>query len=205
MSGDDVQVAFSLFQESRGGAVPTSPHQLEFKPIKYHTAMNVVVKNHYLHRKSPATWCFGAYFERELLGVCVIGKPASYTATKGVCGENKKSDVYELNRLWLDDVCPKNSESRFIGWVLRQLPKGTVLISYADTDQNHIGIIYRATNWVYTGLSDKHTIPVGNTHPRHLATGGKNYKERSRKHRYVYFTDTKDKELLRWNIAGVKL
>ena len=39
----------------------------------------------------------------------------------GVCGKSNSERVYELNRLWMSDKCPKNSESRFIGWALRQL------------------------------------------------------------------------------------
>jgi len=30
-----------------------------------------------------------------------------------------------------------------------------VVVSYADTSQNHHGYIYQATNWIYTGLSAK--------------------------------------------------
>ena len=48
---------------------------------------------------------------------------------------------------------PKNALSYFVSQSLKQLPKPKVIVSYADTSQNHHGYIYQATNWIYTGLS----------------------------------------------------
>lgn len=204
MSGDDVKVALPLFQEVSGGAIPTSPHQLFFRPINYQTAIRMVKEYHYLHRSAPVSWSFGAYFDGRLVGVCTIGKPASHTLINGVAGKERGKDVFELNRLWLDDICPKNSESRFLGWILKQLPFGTILVSYADTAYGHEGIVYKATNWIRAGQS----IPFkdytfeGKDHrsvPKHLRDKSKMItKTRSVKNRYVYFTNPKDKQLLKW-------
>lgn len=206
MSGDNLTVELPLFHKGSGSSNLTSPHQLLFREINYQTAMRVVIEKHYLHRKAPTSYSFGAYFDNELLGVCTIGKPASHTLLKGVCGKEKAEDVFELNRLWLDDVCPKNSESRFLGWVLRQLPKGMVLVSYADTAYGHKGIIYRATNWISTGTSTPFTdytfgAKDHRSIPKHLRDKTKMIKKtRSIKNRYVYFTDPKDRHLLKWAV-----
>ena len=104
----------------------------------------------------------------------------------------------------MSDDLPSNSESRFIGWVLRTIPKGTILVSYADSAFGHSGIIYRATNWIFTGMSvpftdytrnglDHRSIPKGERDKSKL-----DKVERSRKYRYVYFTDPKDSLLLKW-------
>ena len=207
ISGDNVIVALPLFQKVCGGAIPTSPHQLVFKPISYQTAMKVVIEKHYLHRKAPTSYSYGAYFNNELVGVCTIGKPASHTLLKGVCGEEKAKDVFELNRLWLDDICPKNSESRFLGWVLRQLPSGLVIVSYADTAQGHNGTVYRASNWLPVGTSTPFTdYTFGKLDhrsiPKHLRHKSKMIKvTRSVKNRFVYFTNKNDKKLLKWKIT----
>ena len=37
------------------------------------------------------------------------------------------------------------------------LPNPRIVVSYADTEQEHIGVVYQATNFLYTGLSDKRT------------------------------------------------
>jgi hypothetical protein len=62
-------------------------------------------------------------------------------------------DCLTLTRLWLSDSLPQNSESRFLGVVLRSLKRHTrvkFLVSYADPTQGHLGTIYQATGWLYT-------------------------------------------------------
>lgn len=204
MRVDDVIVALPLFQEESGGAIPTSAHQLFFRSINNFTASRFVVKHHYKHKAGASGFQYGAYFDGKLVGVICFGKLASNTATYGVCGREKAKDVWELNRLVMLDEIPKNSESRFIAWCLRQLPKGTIVVSYADTEQNHKGVVYKATNWVYTGLTKERTdIDTGNKHSRHYDKGKVDYtkrKFRSSKHRFVYFTNPDDKKYLRWGV-----
>tara|TARA_R110001592_G_scaffold278600_1_gene545877 strand:+ start:61 stop:699 length:639 start_codon:yes stop_codon:yes gene_type:complete len=62
----------------------------------------------------------------------------------------KESDVLELRRLCCEDDTPKNAESYFIGKTIKDLKKnwkGKILVSYADKQYGHTGIIYRASNW----------------------------------------------------------
>ena len=204
--GDSSTVELPLFQGEDGGAIPTSPLQLFFRPIKYITANNFLIKWHYLHRQAPTSFSFGAYFNGEIIGACTIGKPASHTLINGVAGKEMASNVFELNRLCFLDEAPKNSESRFIGWVIRQMPKSTILVSYADTKQGHSGIVYKATNWIYTGTTIPFTdYTLGDLDhrsiPKHLRDKSKMQKVvRSKKHRFVYFCDQSDKSLLKWGI-----
>ena len=184
--------------------------------IDYKTAMNIVIEKHYLHRKCPCSYAFGL-FENEtnkLMGVIVYGVPCSSTLLKGICGEEEMHNVYELNRLWVDDEVPKNGESFLVGNTIKQLDK-EIIVSFADTSQNHVGTIYQATNFLYCGLSAKFKDPkVKGLENMHHATyaygmtmkqlkekyGAENvyYAERPRKHRYIYFNCNKrrKKELL---------
>ena len=94
-----------------------------------------------------------------------------------------------------------------VGRSLRLLPKPSVVVSYADCAQGHVGYIYQATNFIYTGLSAKRTDwKIKGREHLHGATvadesrGQENraewmrakygddfyLAERSRKHRYVY-------------------
>ena len=200
-----------LFQGEDGGAIPTSALQLKFKTITSQTMNDIVVKNHYAHRAVPSSWSFGCFNDGELMGVISFGKPASPHLCRGICGEENAGRVYELNRLWLDDKCPKNSESRFISWSIRELSKirpHLILVSYADTGANHNGAIYAATNWIYTGLSDKRSSGdrvVGNKHSRHSRTLEDSViVPRTRKHRFAYFCNPADRCLLKWEIANWK-
>ena len=62
----------------------------------------------------------------------------------------KEDDVLELRRLCCVDDTPKNAESFFISKTIKDLKKiwkGKVLVSYADKQYGHTGIIYKASNW----------------------------------------------------------
>ncbi|MGA2235606.1 MAG: hypothetical protein ABSG23_09040 [Terriglobales bacterium] len=169
-----------------------------FARIDERLARLAIIEKHYLHRPCPISWAWGIIVEEKLKGVLTIGRPCSRTVCEGVCGKERSADVYELNRLWLDEGLPCNSESRFIGWCLRELRKinrRAILVSYADTKpsegapKGHLGIIYQSTNWVYTGTS---TPFADRAHGQMI--------ERSTKHRYVFFLNATDKKLLQWQV-----
>lgn len=190
--------------------------------ITYKMAMEIVIANHYLHRKAPCSIAFGLFDKDTHLcyGVVTYGVSASSTLLKGICGEEQASNVYELTRLWVDDSVPKNGESFLIGNTIKQLDK-EIIVSYADSSQAHLGIVYQATNFIYTGLSSKFKDPKvkGLEHQHHAtyANGLTNQEviekfgdlvywvDRPRKHRYVYFNATKKKKkellsLLRYKV-----
>ena len=183
--------------------------------ISYQQAMDIVVANHYLHRKAPCSLAYGLFHKDDpmnCVGVVVYGTPASSSLRKGLCGVEQVHNVYELTRLWIDDAVPKNGESFLIGNTLRLLDK-EIVVSFADKAANHVGVVYQATNWIYTGLSAKRTDWHVEGIDKHGHTWADKYsavemrelfgerftlKERSRKHRYVFFNASKKrkKELL---------
>lgn len=179
--------------------------------IQREQTKDFILNIHYAHRMPSISWSFGLFEDDELIGVCTYGKPASSNLQKGVCGKDYAKNVQELNRLVLKYNKP-NEASFFVSKTLKMLPKPMIIISYADTEQNHQGIIYQATNFIYTGLSAKRTDwKVRGMEHKHGFTiadefrGIKNrskamrekygtdfyLKERSRKHRYVYFIGSK--------------
>ena len=112
-------------------------------------------------------------------------------------------NVYELNRLWVDDSVPRNGESFLIAGSIKLLDK-EIIVSFADTSQKHIGYVYQATNFYYCGLSAPFRDPKvrGLEHKHHASYahgmtiaqvrekyGAENvyYQDRPRKHRYIYF------------------
>ena len=102
----------------------------------------------------------------------------------------------ELNRLViLPEYNGGNYASYLVGRSLKLLPNNTFVVSYADTAWSHVGYIYQATNFLYTGLSASRTDtyqPSG-LHPRAYNDGLDNSirQTRSRKHRYVYLVGDK--------------
>ena len=129
---------------------------LKVLPIKSVDTYNWLLKKHYAKRIPNITNAFGLFDESELIGVVTYGIPPSPALCMGVCGEEHSSKVLELNRLCLQDN-DKNQSSFLISQSLKMLPKPKIVISYADISQGHVGYVYQATNFLYTGLSAKRT------------------------------------------------
>ena len=131
-----------------------------------------------------------------MVGVVTYGVPASYHLCIGIAGKENKDRVLELNRLViLPEHSGDNNASYLVSHSLRMLPNGTFVVSYADTAWSHVGYIYQATNFLYTGLSAKRTDtyqPMG-LHPRaYNKDNHSNLRQtRSQKHRYIYLVGDK--------------
>jgi hypothetical protein len=123
-------------------------------PISHNKAQQIAVDFHYLHRPAPCSQAFGLYCRSLLRGMIMYGTPSNRNLRKGICGPEERFNVMELTRLWIEDGTPKNAESFLIGFTLPKLEK-QIVVAYADPTAGHIGTIYQATNWLYTGLSHK--------------------------------------------------
>lgn len=168
------------------------------RPIDPRTAREVVEREHYMHRKPTVSHAFGLYDDTDLVGVCVFGVPASRHLQMGALPSDPQR-VLELNRLWVHDRMPRNTESWFVARCLALIPS-CMVVSYADTVQGHTGIVYRALNFHYAGWSDMDRatprydyIPLQDgAHSREATRSG--YKERVRRRPKVrYWTVTGDK------------
>lgn len=174
-------------------------------PINKYEATPWILKKHYARRLPPISYAFGAYDENKLIVVVTYGVSSSSTMRRGVCGEEWTDKVLEVNRLCCDNS--KNIASMLVGRSMQLLPKPSIIVSYADTGQGHVGFVYQATNFIYTGLSTKFSDPkVKGLEHQHHSTYAHGmdmeqlrekfgdrlyYADRSRKHRYVYFCGSK--------------
>tara|TARA_R100000700_G_C3175427_1_gene150293 strand:+ start:2844 stop:3485 length:642 start_codon:yes stop_codon:yes gene_type:complete len=155
-----------------------------------------LLHKHYAKRIPSISYAFGLFESKILIGVLTVGKPASPALCDGICGKKYTKYVYELNRLCINDHKKKNLTSYFVGCCLKLIDKPKIIVSYADTQQNHNGYIYQATNWIYTGKTQERT-DIGNddkSHSRHYNKNldyKKNRKFRSSKHRYTIFLGSK--------------
>lgn len=169
------------------------------------------LKKHYAKRLPPIEYSFGLYDNENILqGICTFGTPVSNPLRKLWNNEFK---LIELNRLVINEGLEKNVLSFLVSQSLKMLPKPLVIVSYADTSQNHHGYIYQATNWIYTGLSAKFKdyYIKGKEHLHNgtimdMSRGQENRVqwlrdkfgddlimiERPRKHRYFYFLGSKN-------------
>jgi len=143
------------------------------------------------------------------LGACIFtGLPVPEIAV-GAFGleRNQQEGIYELSRLCIHPDIQKeeyNITSWFVSRCIKRFRKDATvraILSYADSSK-HTGVIYRACNFQYYGL----TAPKkdfyysdGTKHSRGSIKGVEGeWRERSRKHRYLMIFDKDLKHKLRW-------
>lgn len=153
-------------------------------------ARETVQREHYLHRKPPVSYAYGLFEDDELVGVVTFGTPASRELMQSACPGMPEA-VIELNRLWVHDDMPKNTESWFVSRALTLLGPH-IVVSFADTRQGHHGGIYRALNFHYAGWTDMERksarwdyIPLSGGHSRDASRRGWSHRiQRKPKVRY---------------------
>jgi hypothetical protein len=143
------------------------------------------------------------------LGACVFtGLPVPEIAV-GAFGlqRNEQEGIYELSRLCIHPDVQKeeyNITSWFVSRCIRRFRKDApvrAILSYADSN-HHTGVIYRACNFQYYGLTDPKKdfyYADGTKHSRGSVKGKEGeWRERSRKHRYLMIFDNNLKSNLLW-------
>ena len=167
----------------------------------FRTISDLILQYHYLH-KMPAGLlaCFALYDDDNLINP--IG---------GACFSNGRiqyDKIYlDFSRLYLYDEVPKNSETFFIGQCIRELkktyPNYKGIVSWADANQGHTGVIYKASNFIFDGMSrkvKKYISETGNTVYQRTVIDKTKFKEIQSdipKYRYIYYFDNKKREALR--------
>lgn len=168
-----------------------------FREISYDETKPFLLYKHYAHRMPSISYSYGVEMSGKLVGVLTFGSPASRPLTIGVAGKEYARNVIELNRLYIDEgVSKSNLASQLVSYGLKKLkPLNKIVVSYADSGMGHIGYIYQATNFMYTGKTKTRTdkwVGVGK-HPRHYENGfSSTYRVvRSAKYRYIFITGDK--------------
>jgi hypothetical protein len=123
------------------------------------------------------SYCFKLMDGNSIVGAMLFGKLGMANVWKKY--GKKESDVIELNRLCCIDNTPKNTESYFIGRCIKWLKKNTdvkKIVSYADPEYNHIGTIYKATNFRLVGMTSQGRVIIHNGKKYHDKTLRTKYK-----------------------------
>ena len=151
-------------------ALQFGPKDIHVAPIPARIAKQMCNRHHYLG-SYPASSHFnlGAFARGMLLGVCVIG--CGPAGLKHLFEGAEGAQVACLTRFWLDDRLGRNSESRTLSIIFRQLKKhqNTIkaIVAYSDPAAGHTGIVYRASGLLYLGESvsmPKYRLPDGSVH-----------------------------------------
>jgi len=147
---------------------------------------------------------YGLFLNDKLCGVCIYTGFPVPELVKGMFGLDRhdQKGFFELSRLCLEPETQKtehNLASWFVSKTIRTLRKEYAvrsILSYADND-HHKGIVYRACNFDYYGLTTKKKdfwiLQNDGSYLKHSRgkTKGVNgeWRERSQKHRFVMTFD----------------
>lgn len=124
------------------------------KAIKY-----ACLKFHYAKSVPVNVLGFSVFNKKnEWCGCIVYGTGANNNLSNAY--SLPQGSVIELTRMALNGKQESTSKALSLSLKIlnKYVPLCKMVVSYADKDQNHKGIIYQATNWIYTGTSmkDKH-------------------------------------------------
>ena len=160
---------------------------VKYACLKFHYAKTVPVTNiSYSVFNNNNEWC----------GVICYGLGANFALGKAygvVSGQ-----FLELTRMALNGKQESTSKAMAISIKLlkKHKPLVKLLISYADKGQDHLGIIYQATNWIFVEQTDSSGIEVFYKgkwrHSRILGSVSKNEinkiqkRKKSGKYKYIY-------------------
>lgn len=127
--------------------------KVEVLPIDKRTADVFVTTKHYSKRAGIFWAGFALVIDGMIEGIVVYGQPSAPIQRHAFKGRDFR--LYELSRLIIQTPM-KNAASILVGRSLQMLPKPCAVVSYADSEWGHVGVIYQATNWLYTGSTVSH-------------------------------------------------
>lgn len=128
-------------------------------PLDTRTAIDFIERYHYSKSASAGTARYGWIDDDGSLKAVSIFNPGNHATRMGVFGSDHWVHVLHHHRLVVHPDVPHGMTSQFQSASLRALhrdrPEVWAVVTYADTDQGHMGTIYQATNAAYTGMVTK--------------------------------------------------
>ena len=131
--------------------------QVDVRRVPVKEIRRAIVTGHYSGVMPDATQdAFGAYQDEKLIAAVAYGPGGnSKTLSAIIEGIDNKSGR-ELIRLWVHPDAPKNTASYTVSRSIKLLPPEVELVvSFADSGQNHAGYVYQALNFYYLGMSSE--------------------------------------------------
>lgn len=119
-------------------------------------ANEIIIGNHYSRRVySGSTLHLGVFIGGDLLGILQYGYAMNPASAGSVVTGTGMTEYLELNRMWLDDRAPRNSESRALAFSIRLIrrirPDVKWIQSFADERCGLFGTVYQAAGFTYHG------------------------------------------------------
>jgi hypothetical protein len=119
-------------------------------------ANGIIIANHYSGRVYQAsTLHLGVWIAGKLVGVLQYGYAMNPASAGSVVTGTLMSEYLELNRMWLSDAAPRNSESKALAYSIRFIrrvrPAVKWIQSFADERCGLFGTVYQAAGFTFHG------------------------------------------------------
>lgn len=119
-------------------------------------AVQMILANHYSRRVVQNSYVhLGVFMAGELVGALQFGYALNPACAGKIVAGTKVGEYLELNRMWLHDKAPRNSESRALSYAFKFIRKACPTVawvqSFADERCGCWGVVYQAANFLYCG------------------------------------------------------
>jgi len=134
-----------------------SAKDIVVKPISRERADKKIKDLHYSGKVVPNSQLhLGVFYNHSLEGAMQFGPSMDKRKIQGLVSDTGWNEFIELNRMAFSDELPPNSESRALSIAFKlfdeHAPHVKWVVSFADAAQCGDGTIYRAANFVLTGI-----------------------------------------------------
>lgn len=128
----------------------------QVRMIDRQLANDLISQNHYSRRVYRAsTLHLGVVMDGALVGVLQYGFAMNPASAGSVVTGTLMNEYLELNRMWLADQAPRNSESRALAYSIRLIrrirPAVKWIQSFADERCGLFGTVYQAAGFTFHG------------------------------------------------------
>jgi adenine modification enzyme len=134
--------------------------KLDIRLVPVKAIRRSIVLGHYSGVMPDATQeAFGAFNDQgALVAAVAFGTGGNSKSLSAIIPGHNTKNGRELIRVWVHPEAPTNTASYVISKAIKQLPKEvTLIVTYADSGQKHLGIIYQALNFFYLGMTAQGT------------------------------------------------
>jgi hypothetical protein len=127
------------------------------REIPRNDANKIIKTNHYSGTIVQGSFVhLGVFQNGENVGALQFGPAMNPASCSSVVTGTAQDEYLELNRMWLSDVAPRNSESRAVSYAIkfirRTLPRVKWIQSFADERCGGFGIVYQACSFDFYGM-----------------------------------------------------
>jgi hypothetical protein len=141
------------------------------KPVDASRGNEFIKQNHYSGKVvTNSQLHLGAFYHGGLEGVLQFGPPMVREQMLGLVEGTGWNEMMELNRMAFTEELPENSGSRCLSIAFKLFKKHAPhvkwVVSFADATQCGDGAVYRAANFILTGIKENESIiqmPNGDT------------------------------------------